>query len=60
MLSTEDKENIVEEYKLHKQDKTFGYRASARSKVNDVTQTLRKVEYEVYSLFFFFLPSGSL
>ena len=55
MLLTEDKENIVKEYKLHKQDKTFGYHASAWSKVNDITQTLRKVEYELYSFFFFFL-----
>lgn len=51
-LSHEDKENIVKEFEQHKQNKTFGLRVSARSKVNDITQTLKRVENEVR----FFLP----
>ena len=54
-LSAEDKENIVKEYELHKKNKTFGYRVSARSKVSDVTQTLKRVEHEVC---LFFASSG--
>ncbi|KIK25124.1 hypothetical protein PISMIDRAFT_97175 [Pisolithus microcarpus 441] len=56
-LSMEDKAALIEEYMRHKEHKTFGLRATAKSKVNDITGTLKAVENEVYFVFLFFIFS---
>ncbi|KAI6013403.1 hypothetical protein BKA83DRAFT_4063243 [Pisolithus microcarpus] len=49
-LSMEEKKALIEEYARHKERKTFGLRATAKSKVNDITETLKAVENELTSL----------
>ncbi|KAI5980855.1 hypothetical protein EDD15DRAFT_2133692, partial [Pisolithus albus] len=49
-LSMEDKTALIEEYMRHKERKTFGLRATAKSKVNDITGTLKAVKNELISL----------
>ncbi|KIK21932.1 hypothetical protein PISMIDRAFT_103147 [Pisolithus microcarpus 441] len=56
-LSMEDKAALIEEYMHHKEHKTFGLHATAKSKVNDITGTLKAVENEVYFIFLFFIFS---
>jgi hypothetical protein len=46
-LTDEEKENLIEEYKEYKAIKTTGQRISTKSKINDVTHTLKIVENEV-------------
>ncbi|KIK13571.1 hypothetical protein PISMIDRAFT_118648 [Pisolithus microcarpus 441] len=50
-LSMEEKKAVIEEYACHKERKTFGLCATAKSKVNDITGTLKAVENEVYLYF---------
>ncbi|KAI6011007.1 hypothetical protein BKA83DRAFT_4132415 [Pisolithus microcarpus] len=49
-LSMEEKKAVIEEYACHKERKTFGLCATAKSKVNDITGTLKAVENELTSL----------
>ncbi|KAG1758577.1 hypothetical protein EDD22DRAFT_783713, partial [Suillus occidentalis] len=49
-LSNDEKDSILKEYKEHKATKTNGVRISTKSKVNDVTQTLKVIENELNSL----------
>ncbi|KIK13830.1 hypothetical protein PISMIDRAFT_118101 [Pisolithus microcarpus 441] len=56
-LSMEDKAALIEEYMHHKEHKTFGLRATAKSKVNNITGTLKAIENEVYFVFLFFIFS---
>ncbi|KIK13618.1 hypothetical protein PISMIDRAFT_118577 [Pisolithus microcarpus 441] len=53
-LSMEDKAALIEEYMRHKERKTFGLHATTKSKVNDITGTLKAIKNEVYFVFFFF------
>jgi hypothetical protein len=46
-LTEEEKANLVEEYKEYKATKTTGQCISTKSKINDVTNTLKAVESEV-------------
>jgi hypothetical protein len=46
-LSNDEKDSILKEYEEHKARKTNGVRISTKSKVNDVTQTLKVIENEV-------------
>ena len=46
-LSTEEKERLVEEFYEFKVSKAIGVRTTAKSKINDVTNTLKAVETEV-------------
>ncbi|KAG1727458.1 uncharacterized protein EDB91DRAFT_1061098 [Suillus paluster] len=46
-LTEEEKANLVEEYKEYKATKTTGQHISTKSKINDVTNTLKIVENEV-------------
>jgi biotin-(acetyl-CoA carboxylase) ligase len=46
-LSNDEKDSILKEYEEHKATKTNGVRISTKSKVNDVTQTLKVIENEV-------------
>jgi len=50
-LSAEEKEALIEEYAPHRECKTFGLRATSKSKVNDITGMLKAVEGEVCYLF---------
>jgi len=50
-LSAEEKEALIEEYVPHRECKTFGLRATSKSKVNDITGTLKAIEGEVCYLF---------
>ncbi|KAI5987053.1 hypothetical protein EDD15DRAFT_2145848, partial [Pisolithus albus] len=49
-LSAEDKDTLVKEFEEHKHTKMTGYRVRARSRVNDITQTLSRIENELNSL----------
>ncbi|KIJ58419.1 hypothetical protein HYDPIDRAFT_75130, partial [Hydnomerulius pinastri MD-312] len=49
-LSDEERTNLLNEYMDHRGMKTFGLRATAKLKVNDVTQTLKAVENELIGL----------
>ncbi|KAG2114522.1 hypothetical protein DEU56DRAFT_748887 [Suillus clintonianus] len=49
-LSKEEKDSILKEYEEHRTTKTNGVRISTKSKVNDVTQTLKAIENELNSL----------
>ncbi|KAG1734233.1 uncharacterized protein EDB91DRAFT_1238445 [Suillus paluster] len=49
-LSKDEKDSILKEYKKHRATKTNGVRISTKSKVNDVTQTLKTIENELNSL----------
>lgn len=44
----EEKKALIDEYVPYKEHKAFGLRATAKSKVNDVTMTLKAVKDEVY------------
>lgn len=46
-LSADEKAELIKEFDQHKLAKQTGYHVSARSKVNDITQTLKRVENEV-------------
>jgi hypothetical protein len=46
-LTTEQKEQLVREFDEYKASKTLGFRVLTRSRVNDVTHTLKSVENEV-------------
>lgn len=46
-LTDDEKAQLLQEYHEHKETKTTGIRISTKSKVNDVTQTLKAVENEV-------------
>lgn len=45
-LSDDAKDSLLKEYDKHKTTKTTGIRISTKSKINDVTQTLRVIENE--------------
>ncbi|KAG1781290.1 hypothetical protein EV702DRAFT_962745 [Suillus placidus] len=49
-LTEEEKANLVEEYKEYKATKTTGQCISTKSKINDVTNTLKAVESELNNL----------
>ncbi|KAI5990637.1 hypothetical protein EDD15DRAFT_2137953, partial [Pisolithus albus] len=49
-LSTEEKKTLLDEYTSYRESKVFGLRATAKSKVNDITETLKAVENELNSL----------
>ncbi|KAG6379832.1 hypothetical protein JVT61DRAFT_10380 [Boletus reticuloceps] len=49
-LSSDEKNNLIKEFKQHKEVKQTGYHISACSKVNDITQTLKRVENELNGL----------
>ncbi|KAH7904733.1 hypothetical protein BJ138DRAFT_979063, partial [Hygrophoropsis aurantiaca] len=49
-LTPEEKNTIVEEYKQQKDLKTYGHRISTKSRVNDVTLTVKSVESQLNSL----------
>ncbi|KAG1743591.1 uncharacterized protein EDB91DRAFT_1247093 [Suillus paluster] len=49
-LSADAKASLLKEYEEHKAMKTTGTRISTKSKVNNVTQTLKAVENELNSL----------
>jgi hypothetical protein len=46
-LTEDEKANLLEEYTEYKETKNTGIRISTKSKVNDVTQTLKAIENEV-------------
>ncbi|KAG2369717.1 hypothetical protein BDR07DRAFT_1266670, partial [Suillus spraguei] len=46
-LSQDEKDCLVEEYKENKLLKSKGIRISTKSKINDVTQTLKAIENKV-------------
>lgn len=46
-LSQGEKDRLVEEYEEHKLHKSKGIRISMKSKINDVTLTLKAIENEV-------------
>ena len=52
-LSTEEKERLVEELYKFKVLKAVGVRTTAKSKINDVTNTLKAVETEACFLLLF-------
>lgn len=52
-LSDDAKASLLKEYEEHKAMKTTGTRISTKSKVNNVTQTLKAIENEVCDLFYF-------
>ncbi|KIK20046.1 hypothetical protein PISMIDRAFT_13227 [Pisolithus microcarpus 441] len=45
-LSTEEKKTLLDEYTSYRESKVFGLHATAKSKVNDITETLKAVENE--------------
>ncbi|KAG2100408.1 uncharacterized protein F5147DRAFT_747135 [Suillus discolor] len=49
-LSQDEKDRLVEEYEENKLLKSTGIRISTKSKINDVTQTLKAIENELNSL----------
>ncbi|KIK35796.1 hypothetical protein CY34DRAFT_26524 [Suillus luteus UH-Slu-Lm8-n1] len=49
-LSQGEKDRLVEEYEEHKLHKSKGIRISMKSKINDVTLTLKAIENELNSL----------
>ncbi|KAG2135341.1 hypothetical protein DEU56DRAFT_738020 [Suillus clintonianus] len=49
-LTKEEKTNLIEEYKEYKATKTTGQRISTKSKINDVTHTLKAIESELDNL----------
>jgi len=46
-LSKEEQKDLLKEYADQKLTKTTGIRISTKSKINDITQTLKAVENEV-------------
>ncbi|KAG1768106.1 hypothetical protein EV702DRAFT_1050123 [Suillus placidus] len=53
-LSQDKKDRLIQEYDENREHKTKGVRTSSKSKINDVTQTLKAIENEVlFSLFKF-------
>jgi hypothetical protein len=52
-LSNEEQDEILAQFAEWKQTKTTGVRTSTKSKINDITQTLKAVENEARSLFIF-------
>ncbi|KIK21243.1 hypothetical protein PISMIDRAFT_104387 [Pisolithus microcarpus 441] len=46
-LSTEDKNHLVEEFSEFRESKAIGVRVTTKSKVNDITHTLKAVKNEV-------------
>ncbi|KAI6011574.1 hypothetical protein BKA83DRAFT_4065963, partial [Pisolithus microcarpus] len=51
-LSTEEKKTLLDEYTSYRESKVFGLHATAKSKVNDITETLKAVKNEVHFFFF--------
>jgi hypothetical protein len=49
-LSNEEQVELLAEFTEWKETKKTGVRVTAKSKINDITQTLKAVENEVYSL----------
>ncbi|KAG2151061.1 uncharacterized protein EDB93DRAFT_1083771 [Suillus bovinus] len=49
-LTDDEKAQLLQEYREHKETKTTGICISTKSKVNDVTQTLKAVENELKNL----------
>ncbi|KAI6100913.1 hypothetical protein EDD16DRAFT_1463800, partial [Pisolithus croceorrhizus] len=49
-LSTEDKDRLVEEFSQFKESKAVGIRATTKSKINDITHTLKAIENELHNL----------
>ena len=47
-LSEDAKDSLVKEYEEYKTMKTTGVRISSKSKINDITQTLKVIEHEVH------------
>jgi hypothetical protein len=47
-LSKEEQQDLVKEYAEQKLTKMTGFRTSTKSKINDITQTLKAVENEVH------------
>ncbi|KAI5984617.1 hypothetical protein EDD15DRAFT_2177131, partial [Pisolithus albus] len=60
-LSAEDKDRLVEEFSGFRESKSVGIRVTTKSKINDITHTLKAVENEVCrsypsSLAIYYLP----
>ncbi|KAI5986623.1 hypothetical protein EDD15DRAFT_2373070 [Pisolithus albus] len=49
-LSAEDKDRLVAEFGQFKESKVVGIRATTKSKINDITHTLKAVENELHNL----------
>ncbi|KAG1791817.1 uncharacterized protein HD556DRAFT_1432770 [Suillus plorans] len=49
-LTDDEKAQLLQEYQEHRETKATGIRISTKSKVNDVTQTLKAVENELSNL----------
>jgi hypothetical protein len=49
-LNDEEKEELTRQFEEHKATKAMAYRSSAKSRVNDVTHTVKSIEYEVRGL----------
>ncbi|KAI6026437.1 hypothetical protein BKA83DRAFT_4462843 [Pisolithus microcarpus] len=49
-LSAEDKNHLVEEFSEFRESKAIGVRVTTKSKVNDITHTLKAVENELHNL----------
>jgi len=47
VLTAEEKAVLIDEFTQHREAKTSGICVSTRSKINDITQTLNKVQNEV-------------
>ncbi|KAL4064678.1 hypothetical protein V8B97DRAFT_2026027 [Scleroderma yunnanense] len=47
-----EKKALIEEYTPYKGHKTFGVCATTKSKVNDITKTLKAIENEIHFIFF--------
>jgi hypothetical protein len=59
-LSDDAKDSLLREYDEHKITKTTGIRISTKSKINDVTQTLRVIENEVRVFIYYFVRQDLL
>ncbi|KAG1770858.1 hypothetical protein EV702DRAFT_1202186 [Suillus placidus] len=49
-LSNDEKDSLLKEYEEHRATKTNGVRISMKSKINDITQTIKAIENELNSL----------
>lgn len=48
MLSNKEKDSLLKEYEEYQATKTSGVHISMKSKINDITQTIKAIENEVH------------
>ncbi|KIK14434.1 hypothetical protein PISMIDRAFT_117048 [Pisolithus microcarpus 441] len=54
-LSTEEKKTLLDKYTSYRESKVLSLHATDKSKVNDITETLKAIKDEVH----FFFPCDS-